>query len=144
MDTALVTDLPIEAVSAAIHRGGRFLLVKRGRAPSRGLYAFPGGRVEDGETREDAVRREVEEETGLRLGGVSHLRDIEIAPDPVAGFPGFRLSVYASEDPGGTPVAGDDAESLGWFSTEEMAELPITESTLEVALEILEQTGGPA
>ncbi|MCA9448942.1 MAG: NUDIX hydrolase [Candidatus Omnitrophica bacterium] len=54
------------AVSVALTQGDRFLLVKRGRAPSLGEYAFPGGRVEAGETLEEAARRELLEETGYQ------------------------------------------------------------------------------
>ena len=65
----------IHAVSVAVVRGNRLLLVKRGREPSRGLHAFPGGRVEPGETNEEAARRELFEETGLRA---ENLAPIEI------------------------------------------------------------------
>ncbi len=55
----------IPAVSAACVRDGRILLVLRGRAPAKDLYAFPGGRMEAGETPAAAMRRELMEETGL-------------------------------------------------------------------------------
>ena len=58
-----VTTLP--AVSVAVFNDGAFMLVRRGREPSKGLFAFPGGRVDAGEGDEDAVRRELAEETGL-------------------------------------------------------------------------------
>src|SRR4029077_7931167 len=45
--------------------GGRLLLIKRGHEPGKGLWSIPGGRVEPGETDEQAVIREVREETGL-------------------------------------------------------------------------------
>src|SRR4051812_32458108 len=57
----------LPAVSVAIFHDGRFLLVKRGREPSKGFYAFPGGRVDAGEADEDAARRELAEETGLTI-----------------------------------------------------------------------------
>ena len=66
---------PYLAVSAAIFRDGRVLIVRRGRPPAHGLYTLPGGAVELGETLEEAVIREVREETGL-----------EIAPVDLVGF----------------------------------------------------------
>src|ERR1700727_2246366 len=58
---------PYLAVSAAIFRDGRVLIVRRGRAPARGLYTLPGGGVELGEPLEAAVIREVREETALAI-----------------------------------------------------------------------------
>ena len=58
---------PFLAVSAAIVRDGRILLVRRARPPAHGLFSLPGGIVETGETLTEAVRREVAEETGLAI-----------------------------------------------------------------------------
>jgi 8-oxo-dGTP diphosphatase len=58
---------PYLAVSAAIFRDGRVLIVRRARPPSHGVYTLPGGGVELGETLEQAVIREVREETGLDI-----------------------------------------------------------------------------
>jgi 8-oxo-dGTP diphosphatase len=58
---------PYLAVSAAIFRDGRVLIVRRARPPARGLYTLPGGGVELGETLEAAVIREVREETALEI-----------------------------------------------------------------------------
>src|SRR6202521_5905942 len=58
---------PYLAVSAAIFRDGRVLIVRRARPPAHGLYTLPGGGVELGETLEEAVIREVREETGLAI-----------------------------------------------------------------------------
>jgi 8-oxo-dGTP diphosphatase len=66
---------PFLAVSAAIFREGRVLIVRRGRPPAHGLYTLPGGGVELGETLEEAIIREVREETRL-----------EIAPLELVGF----------------------------------------------------------
>jgi ADP-ribose pyrophosphatase YjhB (NUDIX family) len=63
------------AVSAAVFRDGRVLIVRRGRPPAQGLYTLPGGGVELGETLEEAIIREVREETSL-----------EIAPLELVGF----------------------------------------------------------
>src|SRR5471030_1269763 len=58
---------PYLAVSAAIFRDSRVLIVRRARPPAHGLYTLPGGGVELGETLEQAVVREVREETALEV-----------------------------------------------------------------------------
>ncbi|NUS21454.1 MAG: NUDIX domain-containing protein, partial [Mesorhizobium sp.] len=68
----------VPSVSVAVVRGKTVLLVKRARAPSKGLYAYPGGKVEHGETLEAAAARELLEETGLQAGDYRPLRDIHI------------------------------------------------------------------
>ena len=52
---------------------GRLLLIKRGHAPQAGRWSLPGGRVEPGESDEQAVIREIREETGLRGDGATQL-----------------------------------------------------------------------
>ncbi|MGD9913579.1 MAG: NUDIX hydrolase [Rhizobiaceae bacterium] len=126
----------VPAVSVAIRRGNRLLLVRRGRAPSAGLYAFPGGRVEPGETDEEAVRRELAEETGLAGCDFAFLREFLLEP-ATTGASGFRLRVFSGRCDDGEPVAMDDAESAGWFTLEEMRRQPIIASVLEMAEDIL-------
>src|SRR5208282_961985 len=62
---------PYLAVSAAIFRDGKVLIVRRARPPAHGLYTLPGGGVELGETLEEAVVREVREETALAVEPVA-------------------------------------------------------------------------
>ncbi len=131
-----MTASPVRAVSAAIAPEGRFLLVRRGRAPARGLYAFPGGRVEAGETLIEAVRREVIEETGALLSGIEHVVDLELVSEQDSGRIEFILSVHAAGFAGGEVAAGDDAEAVAWLTVEEMARLPLAGSVLEIARRI--------
>ena len=63
---------PIAAVGVIIRDGDRIVLIRRNRAPSQGLWTFPGGAVELGETLQDAARREALEETGLQV----HVEDV--------------------------------------------------------------------
>src|SRR5487761_507922 len=58
---------PYLGVSAAVFRDGRVLIVRRARPPAHGLYTLPGGGVELGETLEQAVIREIREETALDI-----------------------------------------------------------------------------
>jgi 8-oxo-dGTP diphosphatase len=76
---------PYLAVSAAVFRDGRVLIVRRARPPAHGLYTLPGGGVELGETLEQAVIREIREETALEI-------------EPVA-LVGFRQAI--ARDAGG-------------------------------------------
>ncbi|MHA2161945.1 MAG: NUDIX hydrolase [Candidatus Thorarchaeota archaeon] len=58
-------DFPIPGVGAVVVGTDGVLLARRDKEPGRGLWSLPGGGVEIGETQNDAVRREVEEETGV-------------------------------------------------------------------------------
>jgi 8-oxo-dGTP diphosphatase len=126
----------LPAVSVALRRGDRLLLVRRVREPSAGLYAYPGGRVEPGETDEQAVARELAEETGLAAGAVRFLAEYLLEPSAPEA-PGFRLRVYGGDWQGGEPVAMDDADHAGWFTLADMRSLPIIPSVFEMAAEIL-------
>ena len=126
-------DRRIRAVSAAIFHQDRFLMVRRGRPPGRGLYAFPGGRVEAGETLFEAVRREVMEETGALLDAVEHFVDLELPSD---GPTVFMLSVHVAGFAGGAIAAGDDAEAAMWLTLDEMAALPLASRVYEIAQRI--------
>jgi 8-oxo-dGTP diphosphatase len=64
-DRRIYPAAPVLAVSAAIVRDGKVLIVRRARPPAGGLYTLPGGGVEVGETLVEAVVREVREETAL-------------------------------------------------------------------------------
>jgi 8-oxo-dGTP diphosphatase len=123
----------LPGVSVAIFHDNRFLLVRRGREPSKGLYAFPGGRVHDGETAEQAVRRELAEETGLAVESVAPFQEFLLPPPPSRDHPAYRLLVFRGFVPSGVLQAGDDAVEAGWFEIDEMERLPIIPSVLETA-----------
>lgn len=127
----------IPAVSVAVLRGDSVLLVKRGRKPSAGLYAFPGGRVEPGESDDDAALRELREETGVDVTGLEPLTTLHIPPSQHEGTPGYRLIVYRANWRSGEPVAADDAAEAAFFTIDEVTPLPTTDSTLELALQLL-------
>ncbi|MBN9551994.1 MAG: NUDIX domain-containing protein [Alphaproteobacteria bacterium] len=130
----------IPAVSVAVVRGGTVLLVKRGRAPSQGLYAYPGGKVEPGETLAAAAARELLEETGLEATGYRPLRDIHIDGSGENHAVDYLLTVFGAAYAGGEPVASDDAETAAFYTLSEMADMPLAGDVFSVAEELL----GPA
>lgn len=134
-------DIPeIDAVSIVLRRGDAVLLVRRASGSSIGLYAFPGGRVEAGETCEAAARRELLEETRLIVGAMTPFRKLIIEADRDGHPVRYRLQVFLAKDAGGDPIADTDAAEAAFFSLAHMAELPVTASTLEIARELLDNS----
>jgi ADP-ribose pyrophosphatase YjhB (NUDIX family) len=117
---------PVRCVGAIIVDGARMLLVKRGHEPARGRWSVPGGRVEPGETDEQAVIREVREETGLtvRVGRVAGQVDIP------AGSATYRVTDYVCVPTAGILQPGDDADDARWATLAEAASLPMTDNLL--------------
>ncbi len=108
---------------------GRLLLIRRGHEPHAGLWSLPGGRVEAGETLEQAVRREVLEETGLTVdvGGV--VGRVRIPADGVA-YDVVDLACTLAP-PGQEPVAGDDASDVVLADAAALDRLPCTPRLVE-------------
>ena len=127
----------IAAVSVALKIDERLLLVRRGLPPSQGQYAFPGGRVEEGESDEQAARRELMEETGVVAGAISPLREVMLHSERNGQPVRYRLKVYLGRMDSVEPKAASDAAEAGLFSLAEIERLPVTGSTLEIARDLL-------
>ena len=110
---------------AVVHKGGRFLLVKRKKEPNANTWGFPGGHVELGETALDAAARELFEETGVVGTAERYLTNIDaitLGADDKVQFHYLLAVVICSYD-SGTPLAADDVSDAGWFSPSEAATL---------------------
>ncbi|MFN3384856.1 MAG: NUDIX domain-containing protein [Archaeoglobaceae archaeon] len=108
-------------VDAIIPYDRKIVLIKRENEPFKDFYALPGGIVEYGETVENAVLREVEEETGIK-GRIHSL--VGVYSDPSRDPRGHFVSVCFIVIPiGGKLKSGSDAKEVALFSLEELPKL---------------------
>jgi len=125
---------PLPGVGALIFRRGSILLVQRGRSPLKGYWSLPGGLIETGEKIEDALRREVLEETGLIVNPTRLFEIFErIIPDSRGRTKyHYILHDYLCTVAGGRLAAGDDAGQVAWVPRSKLSKLQMTEGTLDV------------
>jgi 8-oxo-dGTP diphosphatase len=121
---------PVVGVGAVILEGDKILLEKRKNMPSKGKWSVPGGLVELGESVEDAVVREVKEETGL---DVYEPRLVDVVTYVGMGERGAVMYHYVIIDylvtvKGGKAKAASDADALKWVPFNEVEEYDLTES----------------
>jgi ADP-ribose pyrophosphatase YjhB (NUDIX family) len=109
------------AASVIVLKRDTVCLVRRDRPPMAGLWSFPGGRLEHGETLTEAARRELAEETGLTVGPLFPLGDF----DPT-GEGAIQLNVFAASWQGGDPVAASDAADARFWPLQVLADVPLT------------------
>jgi acetyl-CoA carboxylase carboxyl transferase subunit beta len=111
---------------------GRILVVQREGGALAGRWAVPGGRQRYGETMEQAVRREILEETGLavEVGDPVWIGDILDPADP----PAYHYTVvdFAAFAVDGELRAGDDAADARWVDLGQVRDLPLTPSMIEM------------
>jgi 8-oxo-dGTP diphosphatase len=122
---------PVVACVGAVVQdaAGRLLLIRRGHAPHAGLWSLPGGRVEAGETLEQAVRREMLEETGLLVRPGAVVGRIRI---PGVGVVYDVVDLACTLDPPDQQaVAGDDATDVVLADPATLERLPCTPRLVE-------------
>jgi len=126
---------PVLGVAAVIWNAQQeVLLIRRTKEPRKGQWSLPGGKVEFGESLEDAVRREVREETGLEIAvlGLTGVAETFLDASVGAANVHFVLIDYSARVVSGEAVAASDAADATWFSREQIAELPLWSETQRI------------
>jgi 8-oxo-dGTP diphosphatase len=127
------TDTPrfclIQAASCAVWRGDKVLLIQRGGPHGHGLWAFPGGKLEPGETPWQAAERELLEETGVTADLKQHVDDFTIAAKDVH----FVISHFVGRYRDGEAHAGSDALAVRWVTLEDLSTLTLAPHILAAA-----------
>ena len=116
---------PQVAVSAAIFRDDKILLVRRARSPAKGFYSLPGGRVEFGETLHAALHREVDEETALRIEIMGLAGWREVVPE-TSGGGHYLIMSFAARWSAGEVVLNEELDDFRWLSPDALGDLKLT------------------
>jgi 8-oxo-dGTP diphosphatase len=119
---------PMLAASVGVFREGRVLIAERLREPAKGLFTFPGGRVEWGETLAEAAIRELKEETGVTAEIVGFVDHVEHVARGAGGAVDFHavICAFAARWVAGEPSPSDEIGRTVWARPEDVARWPTT------------------
>jgi 8-oxo-dGTP diphosphatase len=133
-DTRQYPERPIVGVGAVIVDEGKVVLIRRKYEPLKGHWSLPGGTVEVGEALEDALAREMIEETGLvvDVGPVIEVFDRIMRDEQRRVRYHFVLIDYLCWPSGGTLRAGSDVDAAIWADPAALAEYSLTEKATSV------------
>ena len=126
--------IPRVGVGIVIINDDKFVLVKRGQEPNKGIWTVPGGLVELGELLENTAQREIYEECGLCIEILQSIDYYEFIEKHESGKIKYHyivlefLAVYKS----GILRANSDAEQARWFSRNELSTLNTSDKTISV------------
>jgi 8-oxo-dGTP diphosphatase len=132
---------PFLAVSAAIIRDGKFLVVRRARPPASGLYSLPGGVVELGEKLTEAVVREVAEETRMSIEPIAlaGFRETVVRDGDDRVERHFVILCFAARWRAGEPDLNEELSEARWIEPAELASLPTTPGLAEIVAAAFDQ-----
>jgi len=127
-------DLPLVAVGAIVFKDNKILLVRRDKPPADNLWAIPGGRVEIGETLQEAAEREIFEETEITIRARVPVYTFDVIDRDSRGRIRFHYVIVdlIADYLRGEPRPGDDASAARWVSSDELATLEVSSKTRQL------------
>ncbi|MEV6320398.1 NUDIX domain-containing protein [Nocardia sp. NPDC051787] len=126
-------------IGIAVFRAGRLLLVRRAADDYRGgLYELPGGGVESGETFAECVARELLEETGLRVRGITEfLGGFDYSTRTKSKVRKYSFVVEA--EPGDVALAPREHDAFAWIDADGLDELPMAPDTRQTVSTLVDR-----
>jgi ADP-ribose pyrophosphatase YjhB (NUDIX family) len=136
---------PVVGVGAVVVRGGRALIVKRAHEPRKGEWSLPGGLLELGESLQDAVRREIKEETGLDIVVGPIIETFDRVHRDAAGRIRYHFVIvdFVCWSDQGEAVAGSDAEQVAWITGGQLDDYAVNQHAAAVIRRGLETLRPP-
>lgn len=130
---------PVVGVGGVVVRDGAVLLVQRAQEPLAGQWTLPGGVVEAGETLEEAVVRELREETGLTVRVLELVEAFDRISRDASGRPRYHYVIldYLCEPTAGDLCAGSDVRAAAWVRPEEFPPYQLSPKALAVCQKAL-------
>ena len=128
---------PVVAVGAVVFHDDAVLLVKRGKPPSHGQWAIPGGSVHLGEDLRAAAEREILEETGVTVRAGRPVLTFESIQRDADGRVAYHYVIVdlEAEYLDGEPAAADDAADASWIDSQALARLNVAPATRKLLRE---------
>lgn len=121
-------------------RDGKALIIKRAHEPRKGEWSLPGGLLELGESLQDAVRREIKEETSLDIDVGPVIETFDRVHRDDAGRIRYHFVIidFVCWPGDGEPVPGSDAEDVAWVTAQEIDAYRVNSHAKDVILRGLE------
>lgn len=125
----------VNVVAAIIHNGNKYFATQRGYGEFKDWWEFPGGKIEPGETPEEALRREIKEELDLEITIDTHLVTVDY------DYPKFHLHMYCylCRISSGEPLL-IEAESARWLSNGELLSVDWLPADVVAVKKLIEST----
>ncbi len=135
-------DHPLVGVGGVVIHRQRVLLIRRGAEPLKGHWSLPGGMLELGEELEEALRRELKEETGLDVEPLAMLtvfdRIMRGGPDGRRVRYHYVIVDYVCRWQGGRLAPASDVLDACWVRREDLPRYQLTDQATSVILQAFE------